>query len=223
MDKPIIVVKVTAKQFKALVLLIQHVILNMTSNLNFLVPSPTLLALQSALDDLNAALTLWGPKGHRGGHDAYVSLIAKAVYAHTLITQEADYCMTAVNPTLTFEAQTVILSSSGFTLKNARTPQGILQMVQNFHRFISRAVGLNQVKLKWKKPLNVTSRANVKGYKIYRNSVNIFSTATIINSIGITSYIDTPASGSWFYWVVPYNKNGDGIPSTVVFVAMAGG
>jgi hypothetical protein len=216
MKKPVIVIKVTAKQFKALVLLIQHVIANMTANLNFLTPSPTLLACQTALDNLIAAITKWGPKGNRGSHQDYVDLKVKAQIALSLLTQLSEYCMTVVDPLTSYATQTTILLSSGFPLKNASMPQGVLQMVQNFRNLISVDLNPDQIKLKWKKPLNVTSQGNVKIYNVYRNTSNVFSTAKIIASVPSTTYTDTPGTGAFYYWVVARNNAGDGVVSNVV-------
>jgi len=64
-----------------------------------------------------------------------------------------------------YPAMGAVITTSGFQLSNTKNPQGVLQMVQNFHNFVSRKLNINQVKLKWKKPLNTQSAGNVKSYQ----------------------------------------------------------
>lgn len=217
MKKPVIVIKVTAKQFKALAALIQYVLLNMLGNLEFITPSPALIAVQAALTDLQAAIAAWGVKGNRGSHATYVSLKVKSTFALALLTQLGEYCMTVVDPNSSFDVQTTLLLSSGFPIKNASIPVGMLGMVENFRRVFSATVSLNNVKLRWRKPLN-TSRGNVKSYLIYRNTTNNFASATFLTSVQPSTYIDSPGTGIWYYWVAATNNSGNGITSNVVVV-----
>ncbi len=94
-------------------------------------------------------------------------------------------------------------------------------MVQGFHNFVSRKLNPNQVKLKWKKPLNTTSAGNVKSYNIMKGAISVFSAAMQIATTTMTSFVDTndgAALVTWFYWVVPVNTVGDGVVSDVVSV-----
>ncbi len=114
-----------------------------------------------------------------------------------------------------------IIVTSGYQLANTRTPQGILQMVQGFHNFVTRKINTNQVKLKWKKPLNTTSAGNVKSYNIMRGTTSVFSAAVQVTTTTKTSFTDTndgTAPVTWFYWIVPVNTAGDGVVSDVVNV-----
>jgi len=93
-------------------------------------------------------------------------------------------------------------------------PQGVLQMAQNFHNFISRKLNANQVKFKFKKPLNTASAGNVKAYKVLRGTTNVFSAATELATTTKTSFIDentTDSVQTWTYFVVPVNTAGDGV------------
>ncbi len=96
-------------------------------------------------------------------------------------------------------------------------------MVQNFHNFVSRKLNVNQVKLKWKKPLNTTSAGNVKSYNIFRGTTSVFSAAVQISTTTKTSFIDTNTTAAqviWNYWIVPVNTNGEGVVSNVVTVTV---
>jgi hypothetical protein len=62
------------------------------------------------------------------------------------------------------------------------------------------------------------SSTNFNSIRFYRNSTNSFGTASALGAADIegapgatTTYIDTPASGTWFYWAVA--KNGSGTAS----------
>ncbi len=114
-----------------------------------------------------------------------------------------------------------IITTSGYQLANTKTPQGVLQMVQGFHNFISRKLNANQVKLKWKKPLNTTSAGNVKSYNVYSGTTNVFSAAMQIATTTKTSFIDTNSTSApivWNYFIVPVNTSGDGVVSDSVTV-----
>src|SRR6266700_1357197 len=87
-----------------------------------------------------------------------------------------------------------LIISSGFQLANDHSPQGTREMVQGFHRFISRRLDPNQVKLKWKKPLNTTSAGNVKSYRVFRGTT-VFSAADEIGATTKTSFVDTNTTG----------------------------
>ena len=63
---------------------------------------------------------------------------------------------------------------------------------------------------------------NVKFYKVFRNTLANFSTATIIGTPTRTTFTDTPdASTVFYYYVVACNTDGDGVVSDVCVVATA--
>ncbi len=116
-----------------------------------------------------------------------------------------------------------IIGTSGYDLKGTGTPQGVLQKVQNFHRFSSRQLAVNQLKLKWKKPLNVTTPSNVQDYKILRSATVDFTTAVEIGATTTTSFVVsniTSAPQTWTFWVVAFNSAGPGVPSDPITVTM---
>jgi hypothetical protein len=97
--------------------------------------------------------------------------------------------------------------------------------VQNFHVFVSRRYNQNQAKLKWKMPLNVTSKDNVKTYSVFRGTTSVFSAALQIGSTTKTTFVDTNTTGApvmWYYWVVAVNNAGDGAVSEVVATGLLG-
>src|SRR6185369_5789750 len=133
-------------------------------------PFSTLATLSSASTALSSAITAWGTKGNRGSHAQHIAMLDARATVETILTQLANYCMD------TTPYDTVNLASTGFELKSARNPQGVLQAVQDLHNFISRQLNPGQIKLKWKKPLNVAVNGNVKMYKVFSNTTSDFST-----------------------------------------------
>ncbi len=223
MNKPIISINLRPLNYAGLVNLANRVASSLAGNLNFATPAISVLALQAAVTDVINAIAVWGPKGNRGSHGTLIDLRSKALILAQLLKAEAQYVMTTatVASGTDFVAMQNIIISSGFRLANVKSPQGILQMAQGFQRFVSRQLDPNQVKLKWRKPLNVTSKSNVKSYRVLRGTTNVFSAATEIGTTTKTSFVDTnttAASQTWSYWVVPVNTEGDGVISDVVTV-----
>ncbi len=225
MSKPIVSIKLSPKNYAGLVNLGNRVFVSMTGNLNFPTPSPTLASLQTGITDVTNAIGVWGPKGNRGSHADLVDLRQKALTLSQLLKSEAQYVQNTAQTASgsDYILMGAIIQTSGFQLANAKTPQGVLQMVQNYHQFVTRKINNNQVKLKWKKPLNTTSAGNVKSYKIYRSASSSFSAATVLSTVTKTSFVDTNATGSvqtYSYWIVPVNTAGDGVMSDILTVTL---
>lgn len=221
MNKPIIVIKLKPKHFSKLVALAESVYAGLDMNPDFPNPQPTLADLSLSIAEVKNAMAGWGEKGNRGSHVNYVNLMTKAIHLHSILTQLGEWCMSSMNSALPYPEQRVLLESTGFELKRAKTPQGVLEAVQNFRRFIARNIPEGQVKLAWRQPLNVTTPTNVKGYVVYRSKTEVFSTAIVIAVSSKASYIDSPGPGKWFYWVTPFNNKGEGVISEIVTVRIA--
>ena len=216
MAKSIIKLNLRKLSYSQVLALANSVFAGLTAALGvYTTPFPTLASLTTAITALDAAITAWGPPGNRGSHAQHVALLDARATVELILTQLANYCMD------TTPYDEVNLATTGFEIKSVRTPQGVLEMVQNFHNFISRQLNPSEVKLKWKKPLNVAVNGNVKAYKIYRAATADFSTAEIIKTSTKTSYIDTPPAGAMaFNWIVAVNSAGDGVTSDVVQVSV---
>jgi hypothetical protein len=225
MSKPVIAIKLSPKSYSGLANLGQTIVAGMTANLNFTTPSPALAAVTIAVGDVTDGIAAWGPKGNRGSHAILVDLRNKALTLHDMLKAEAQYVQNAaqIAAGLDYPSMASIITSSGFQLANPRNPQGILQMVQNFHQFVSRKLNANQVKLKWKKPLNTQSAGNVKSYKVYRGTTPVFSAAQEIISTTRTTFTDNnhgAAPVTWTYWIVPVNAAGAGVSSDPLTVSV---
>ncbi len=225
MAKPIIAIKLRTTAYAGLVNLANRIVVSMTGNANFTTPSPTLLSLQSAVTDVETAIAVWGSKGNRGSHASLVDLRQKALTLSQMLKSLAQYVQNTVQTAAgsDYNAMGAIIVTSGYQFSNPKNPQGVLQMVQSFHNFVSRKLNGNQVKIKWKKPLNTATAGNVKSYNIYRGTTVVFSAAKQIATTTKSSFIDTnstSASVTWSYWIVPLNTNGEGVLSNAVTVTV---
>lgn len=225
MGKPIIAIKLRVTDYSGLTELGNRIIANMTGNANFATPMPALAVLQTAVTDVENGIAKWGPQGNRGSHADVVDLRQKAITLAQTLKSLSQYVQNVAQTAAGSDYPTMatIITGSGFALANARTPQGVLQAVQNFHAAVSPRYNQNQVKLMWRKPLNVTVRSNVKDYRILRGTSPVFSAAVQIASSTRTSFVDTNTTGvtqTWYYWVVPVNSAGDGHISEAVIVGL---
>jgi hypothetical protein len=202
MRKPQIAIKLSPKKYAGLANLGNRVHSSMTGNVNFTTPAVTMAALQAAITDVENGLALWRPLGNRGSHNDLTALQEKSLTLSQLLKAEADYVQTTAQLAAgsDYPAMAAIMTSSGFELRSDGSPQGVLEAVENFHRFISRNLAPNQIKLKWKRPLNVTSKANVKSYRILRGTTNVFSAGVEIGATTRTSFLDTNSTGASQTW-----------------------
>jgi hypothetical protein len=225
MRKPVISMKVSARMYAALVNLGNRVITSLTGNLSFATPDPALMALQTAVTAVENAISVWGPISNRGSHADLVDLQTKARVLANMLKSESQYVQLTAQAAAGIDYATMgaIITTSGFELASLPGPQGRLEMVQNFRQFVSRKLSRNEIKLKWKRPLNVTSKNNVKNYRVLRNTTADFTTAVEIALVTKGTYTDTNTTAAtvvWTYWVVPYNTEGAGVESNPITVAV---
>ena len=221
MKKPTIALDLTPTNYKDLADFGNSIFAKMTGNLNFATPVPTLVALEAAVTSVEAALSAWGDVHNRGKHTDLVDLKEKALTLHHLLKAEGQYVeataqLAAGND---YEEMANIIQSSGYHLKSEKHPQGKLEMPQNVHQFISRQLDPNQGEVRWKKPLNITSKNNVKAYKVYRSTTPDFNLAVVIATVPNTKFIDTNTTNApvtYYYWFVAVGAAGDGVRSDVL-------
>ena len=225
MSKPIIAIKLSPRNYSGLVNLGNRVVVSLTGNASFATPAPALTVLQTAITDVENAIAAWGPKGNRGSHADLLDLRDKALTLAQTLKSLSQYVQNTAQTTAgsDYAAMAAIIGTSGYQLANPRSLQGLLQAVQNFHAAVSPRYNPNQVKLLWKRPLNVTAKGNVKSYRILRGTTNVFSAAVQVATSTKTRFVDINTTGTvqvWFYWVVPVNNAGDGAASEVVNVSL---
>jgi hypothetical protein len=78
----------------------------------------------------------------------------------------------------------------------------------------------NTIMLEWNKP----NDPELKGYRIYRNTVNDFSKATLVTDLTSTKSdysIDDIVDEQYFYWIVAYdNYDAESVPSAPVLIGV---
>ena len=223
--KPIASIKLSPKNYAGLVNLGNRVASSLSGNLNYLTPLPTALSLLSDVASVVTAIGVWGPKGNRGSHADLLDLRQKAITLAQTLKSLSQYVQNTAQTAAgsDYALMAAILGTSGFDVTNHRSPQGILEAVQNFHAAVSPRYNPNQVKLMWKKPLNVITKGNVKNYLIMKGTTAVFSAAVQIGTSTKTKFVDTNHTGApqtWFYWIIPVNNEGSGAISEVVNVSL---
>lgn len=187
----------------------------------FPTPAPPLATLTTDNLALTNAITAWGPVGGRGSHSDLLALRAACLQVRADLRQLAAYVQNLIDYTTTYADQVAFINLSGFSAKNTPMPQGVLGAPVNLHQVFSNNVPINQVKLRWKKPIGLNSAGNVKSYQIWEQSP--LSTpggyslkATTTNTVYIDQ--DPYSNAPIFYYVVAVNDQGQGAPSNIVAV-----
>lgn len=213
--KPMLKMGCRRNQFQAILDLGRFVVTSMTGNANFPTPVPTLVSVTAELDTLETCIDNWGEVGNRGSHAQYLALVSAAQTTFDTLLILMDY----VENTAAGDEPALI--SSGYPLKNAPSPQGVLGAPQDGRQLFQPTVPLSTPKIKWEKPLGVTSPGNVKGYKIFRNETGVFDPDDLIGMSTKTSFIDTTAepAKNYTYFVAAYNTAGNGVPSAAIGVS----
>lgn len=222
-----IAMRLNAKQFSKLVELGNRVVASMAGNLNFVTPSPTPLAAQSAITAVVNSQAVYGDVGNRGSRQDYIDLCEKAQTLWELLRALAAYVEnTAIQLAgSNYTLMRTIISTSGFELANDKTPHPVLEQVRDFRIFKVNSLNKNQVEIRWKRPLNTTSANDVNIYEVYRSTTSNFTDAVKVASVTKTEFIDTNTSAvavNWFYFVLAYNTAGTGAVSVALPVSLVG-
>jgi hypothetical protein len=187
-----------------------------TNVADYATPDPTMADFQTDIDAFDAALLTWGVKGNRGSHADYLALLTSSTIVKEDLRMLSRYAQNAQPNNINS------WTDVGFVLKSEPKPPTKLEMVQNFHNFISRSVLPGTIKLKWKRPLN-TERADVKCYLIQFNNSGVQPEIEggrgIVNGILVTDtsiIITPPYVGANYFWVTPFNAAGFGTSSEPV-------
>lgn len=198
------------------------VIVRMTGNVNFPAPSPSLATLQTAQAALSHAITACGTAGHRGSKSDFAELGVASWRMLELLKREASYVMGLVDRNAPVLEQEAFIASSGFEMKSAGSPQGVLQPPQNVRQLINQHYSPYTPKIKWTKPQGLLSRKNVKLYHVFRSSTWNFSDAVKIGVTTRTSFIDmtAPKGAMQYYFVAGMNTAGLGVVSDGIEVPM---
>jgi predicted phage tail protein len=218
--KPTTIVGVKISDYAGIENMGNRVVASLTGNPSFTTPVPALATVSTDITALETAISNWGPVHNRGSHADLLALrdAARTVYNDLLSLAQYVQTTAQVAAGSDYTAMAAIIGTSGFGIKNPPMPQGLLGSPQNLHRMFQNSVSLYTPKLKYKKPIGLTSPNNVKSYQILRNTVNNILTATVIGTSTKTSFIDvTAAAGTqYYYWVKGVNSAGPGAESAVL-------
>lgn len=222
--KPTVIITETAKQYAALINRGNTVFAGLTGNPNFLTPLPALTVLTSAITACANALAAWGDVHNRGSHADLVTLRSVAVTLYNTLRSLAAYVQNTAQTAAgtDYAAMTVLIESSGFDIKHAKTPTSVPEIVQNFREFISRRLNVNQREFRWKKPLSTKKGAKLT-YKVLMAASNSISAATVITTVDQTRYTYTNAGTvvvTLTFWVMAHGAAGDGVTSPGITVTI---
>jgi hypothetical protein len=205
---------VSPTDFNGISVLASAVIAGMTANpVNFPAPNPSLVTLTAALASLNTAITNWGLVGNRGSHSDWLALSAAAMIMRNDLLLESAYVDNLVDPNTPYGDQVAFIVSSGFSVRDLPTPQGVLNAPQDLHRNMSNSISENDIQLRWKKPLGLTSPGNVKFYKVLEDGVEIANPTK--TSITLSGRVH---GTTYTYTVIACNDDGDGAISMDLIV-----
>jgi len=199
---------------------------SLTGNASFLTPAVPLVSLTGAITDVVDAFAIWRPLGSRGSHSDLLDLREKSLTLFNLIKAEADYVQTTAFMAggNDYVAIAALIGTSGYELKSAPTPQGVLNPVVGFRKVNSSNLDPNMVKFRWKRPLDA-HQGNVYLYRVMRGTTTVFADAVEIATTSRTSFIDTNETGAvqtYTYWIVAVNNKEDGAASVAVTVSILG-
>jgi hypothetical protein len=218
--RPQVVITARVNQYSALASLAFQIVADMTTAIgNFPTPSPALAVITAAADVVVTNIGLWGPVGNRGSHQDLLNLRASCLTLRNLLVEEAAYVQNSVNLADSYPDQAAFIASSGFAVKNSPVPQGLLGAPQNLHQLFQNGVSISTPKLKWAKPLGLTSPNNCKSYNIYRSVAP--APGTYLATVTRTSFIDltAPAGSNIIYYVKGVNTDGEGAESNILEIA----
>jgi hypothetical protein len=220
MSKPLIKIGVKSTNYVGVASLGNTVVAAMSGNLNFTTPVPALAAITAQVAIVAAAITAWGPVGNHGSHAQLLDLRLQTKLLYLLLVQEANYVQNTAQGAfpVDYVNQASVIASSGFSVKNSPTPQGLLGAPQDLHIRTGFNVDPHIPSLKWTKPLNVISAGNVKAYNVYRRLNTGPGAWSLVGTVTKTSFLNTDnlPGVTYDYNVVAINNAGAGTPSAIL-------
>lgn len=222
MSRPKVKIAVKRTDYNGILSLSASVQAGLTTNITlFPLPSPPVATLLLDATTLSTAIAAWGTVHNRGTHAQYLAMRNAANVVYNDLVAEAAYVQSVIDPTESYVDQATDISLSGFSVKNSPAPQGRLAAPENVHQMFSPGVSIYTPKIKFKKPLGLTSPGNVKLYTIFRGLLTTHPIA--IATTTKTSFIDTTplTIGTVYkYQVAAVNTNGIGALSTELHITV---
>lgn len=207
-------VKINKEGYKKLVQFADTVVLRLTGNASFATPSPTLVAVTAAADDLRAAATFMGLKRNRGSKAEKLDAQEKATTVRSLLTALLKYVIDTalVASGADTPAFTAMIATTGFSMADVRSLNPHAQIARYVSQNNNKLHPGSELRLKWRKPLGLIKGGKVAGYNIYLKDGGVWvikQTTTKTNTIipnpgGLPVAIDC--------MIVPFNSRGSGNP-----------
>ena len=187
---------------------------NLTGNLLYASPAPTLVSLQAATDLAIAMKTKWGTRKEHGT-TADKEAFHAAISALFLIVKQLCAYVNNITPN-----DPTALSTTGFPLSDDPENLPLLDAPKNLHRMIRINLGMEKAKLRWDRPANAAPH-QVITYKVLRSATASIAAATVIGEITRCTYTDVPAvtqTTIYYYWVEAISAAGISEPSAPFMV-----
>lgn len=225
MDRPRIVIKKSATDYKGYILLGSVVYSRMSGNEYFPEAQPRMEVLKAVVHDSRMALARWGMPGNRGSSADLRDLREKTGVLALLLKELAHYVQKVAYDSLgsDYGAMVAVMISSGFVVSKGKKPQGPLEPVGYLKKNVFDQFSPHEVELTWKKPRNLVSASNLKEYIIYRADTPDFSMAMPAGRSRICKFRDINLTGvpvTWYYWIVPVGRNGNGVVAGPIQVSL---
>ena len=192
----------------------EELFLQLTGNLLYSSPSPTLVALLAGTDLAIAMRTKWGTRQEHGS-TADKEAFHAAISALFLLVKQLCAYVNNVTPN-----DPVALSTTGFPLSDDPENLPLLDAPQNLHRMIRINLGMEKAKLRWNHPTNAAPH-QVITYKVLRSATASIGAATVIGEITRCTYTDVPpvsVATNYYYFVEAITAAGISEPSTPLMV-----
>jgi hypothetical protein len=205
-------VKINKAGYRKLIQLANTVVLNLTGNLNFATPIPSLVDVNTGSTNLKNAAAFMGLKRNRGSKADLAAANEAAVALRSLLTSLKQYCInTAVtaSPTDT-PTQAALLASTGFgfAVTRAITPRSqaaTFVRQTNNHRFPGTVGRIN-----WKRPIGLIKGKRVQSYDIYEIPA-VPGPDVYLMTVTKCNAVIAPAAGTNMNLrIVPKNSRGAG-------------
>ena len=205
--KPVIRIKVSPRNFKALLAYASSVHDHMFANVAvFLSPSPTLANFAIDIGALASSIATLGTKTNKGGSSALASVKFRATAVYTDMIALANYVtnfVTVANTSPVQAANTIALS--GFATKSPKSKIDTLQFVRSAKLVNSKKFPFTTGTITWRKCLGLFKGVKISGYNIYVNG-------TFSGSTTKTNYVLPPVTAAAIQQVSirPFNARGEG-------------
>lgn len=171
-------------------------------------PSVSLAAIQTAIDDYNAAIAAWGFRPNHGSEIDHQSMVDNRVIVEQVVRSLSGYVVGIANGSRV----TVLLAGMAPT-EDTHTPIGVLPAVQNLHSPFSKHTVQGQYRLRWK---------GTKGaffYNVYASSDSLPANKVLIaQSTKTLAVYSNPALADGtlqYFWVTAFGASGESSLSDV--------